>query len=219
MSEQNPDDAGPAAPAAEAGVAVVWDLGNVLVDWQPAAAVAAGVGEEEAARFLAATDFDFMAWNHVQDAGGTWADALAEVERTHPHWAAHARAYHEHFAASLVGEVPGTPDVVRELHAAGVVQWGLTNWSHELYPHAPERFEVLALLDGVVVSGTEGVAKPDPAVFAVLQQRAGLPYDRMVFVDDRSDNVAAARALGMDGVVFTGAEECRRALRERGLPV
>jgi len=197
---------------------VVWDLGNVLIDWQPAYAVAAGVGEEEAARFLAADDFDFLAWNHVQDSGGRWDEAVAEVARTHPHWAEHARAYPTHFVRSLVGEVPGTVDVVRALHAAGVPQWGLTNWSDELYPHAPAMFDFLALLDGVVVSGTEGVAKPDPRAFALVSERAGLPFDELVFVDDRADNVATALTLGMDGVVFTDAAALRDALRERGLP-
>ena len=65
----------------------------MLIDWDPYAAIAAGVGPDEARRFLAADDFDFMAWNHGPDSGGTWADAEAEVRRTHPHWAEHALAY------------------------------------------------------------------------------------------------------------------------------
>lgn len=198
---------------------VVWDLGNVLIDWDPVAAVAAAVGEQEARRFLAAPDFDFMAWNHLQDAGGTWEEAEAEVRRTHPHWAEHALAYRANFAASLLGEVPGTADLVRELRAAGVRQWGLTNWSDELYPHAPARFEVVALLDGVVVSGTEKVAKPDPRAYELVAERMGLPLLRLVFVDDRASNVAAAEALGMTGVLFAGAEDTRCRLRSLGLPV
>lgn len=198
---------------------VVWDLGNVLVDWQPLAAIAAGVGEEEARRFLEAEDFDFMAWNHVQDAGGTWSEGEDAVRRSHPHWERHALAYRANFEASLVGEIPGTADLVRELHAAGVPQLGLTNWSHELYPHAPERFEVLALLDDVVVSGTEGVAKPDPRVYEIAVARSGLPASSLVFVDDKQANVDAAIAAGLDGVLFTGAADLRIALQQRGLPV
>ena len=198
---------------------VVWDLGNVLVDWQPLAAITVGVGEDEARRFLAADDFDFMAWNHVQDAGGTWADGEDAVRRSHPHWERHALAYRENFAAALVGEIPGTADLVRELHGAGVRQLGLTNWSHELYPHAPERFEVLALLDDVVVSGTEGVAKPDPRIYEIAVERSGLPASALVFVDDKQENVDAAVAAGMDGIVFAGAVDLRAALRRRGLPV
>jgi len=200
-------------------VGVVFDLGNVLIDWDPYAAIAAGVGADEARRFLAAADFDFMAFNHGPDSGGDWTEAEAEVERTHPHWAAHARAYRRHFTESLRGEVPGTVDLVRELHAAGIPMWGLTNWSHELYPHAPATFAFLELLDDVVVSGTEGVAKPDPRIFEIVRVRTGHDLSRLVFVDDRADNVAAAAAAGMDGVLFTGADQLRADLRVRGLPV
>lgn len=197
---------------------VVWDLGNVLIDWQPVRAIAAGVGDEEAARFLAADDFDFTAFNHGPDSGGSWADAEAEVRRTHPHWAEHALAYRANFVASLAGEVAGSVDLVRELHAAGVPQWGLTNWSHELWPHAPRMFAFLEeLLDGVVVSGTEGVAKPDPRVYALVADRAGLPASRLVFFDDKQVNVDGAAAAGLDALLFTGADEARQALVARGL--
>jgi 2-haloacid dehalogenase len=198
--------------------AVVWDLGNVIIDWQPQLAVAQGVGDEEAARFLA--EFDFLAWNHRMDAGeSTWQDAEDELARSHPQWAEHGRAYRAHFAHSLPGEVPGTRAVVEALHAAGVRQWGLTNWSAELYPHAPQRFDVLGLLEDVVVSGREGVAKPDPRIFEVLVERTGLPADELVLVDDRAGNVEAALAAGLHGVVFTEAESARVGLRELGLPV
>ena len=198
---------------------VIFDLGNVLIDWQPHAAVAAGVGADEATRFLGADDFDFMAFNHALDAGGTWAEGEAELRRTHPHWVDHAVAYHANFEHSLVGEVPGTVGIVRELSAAGVPMFGLTNWPDEFWPHAPRRFEFLGLLDDVVVSGTEKVAKPDPAIFGIAIARTGLPASDLVFVDDKLANVAAAIESGLDGVLFTGAGELRLALRERGLPV
>ena len=200
-------------------IAVVFDLGNVLIDWDPYAAIAAGVGAVEARRFLDAEDFDFMLWNHGPDSGGTWEDAEDEVRRTHPHWVEHALAYRANFAASLLGEVSGTVDVVRDLHAHGVPLFGLTNWSDELYPHAPARFDFLSLFDDVVVSGTEGVAKPDARVFEIVAERSGLPLDRLAFVDDRQTNVDGAAALGMDAIRFTDAAALRADLRARGLPV
>ena len=196
---------------------VVWDLGNVLIDWDPHAAIAAGVGAEEARRFL--DTFDFRAWNHGPDSGGSWEDAEAWLDAEHPQWSAHGRAYRPHFGASLLGEVPGSVDVVRALHGAGVPQWGLTNWSAELYPHAPARFEFLTLLEEVVVSGVEGVAKPDPAVYELMRARTGHRLESLVFVDDRADNVEAASAAGLDGIVFTDAASVRAGLRARGLPV
>ena len=198
---------------------LVWDLGNVLIDWQPHAAVAAGVGPEEARRFLAADDFDFMAYNHGPDSGLDWDTAEAEVARTHPHWLEHCRAYRAHFAASLVGEVPGSVAIVSDLAAAGIPMWGLTNWSAELYPHAPAAYDFLGLFEDVIVSGVEAVAKPDPAIFEIGRRRTGRPLDRLDFVDDRPDNVAAAAALGMDALLFTDAVALRADLRARGLPV
>jgi 2-haloacid dehalogenase len=165
-----------------------------------------------------AEDFDFMAWNHVQDAGGTWDDGVDAVRRSHPHWERHVLAYREHFEHSL-GEVPGTADLVQELSDAGVPMFGLTNWSHELYPHAPRLFPVLDLLDDVVVSGTEKLAKPDPAIFELAVARTGLEASDLVFVDDSERNVAAAIEAGLDGILFTGADDLRTRLRERGLPV
>ncbi len=198
---------------------VVFDLGNVLIRWDPAAAIAVGVGAVEAQRFLEADDFDFMAWNHLQDSGRPWAEGLAEVRRRHPRWAAHAAAYLDHFPASL-SEVPGTADVVRDLHAAGVPLLGLTNWSDELYyPYAAGRFEVLSLLDHVVVSGEVKVAKPDPRAYRIVAEHAGQPLDRLAFIDDSPRNIEAASALGMDAIRFTDAAALREDLRRRGLPV
>lgn len=198
---------------------VVLDLGNVLIDWQPALAIAAGVGSVEAEAFLNAEDFDFLAWNHVQDSGRSWADGVAEVVGSHPHWAEHARAYVTHFAASLAA-MPESTEVVRALHAAGVPMVGLTNWSAELfYGHAAGRFEVLDLLDDVVVSGEVRAAKPDPRAYEIAAERAGQPLDRLAFVDDKQLNVDAAAALGMDAILFTDAAGLRSELRSRGLPV
>jgi 2-haloacid dehalogenase len=179
--------------------------------------VAAGLGTVEADRFFAGFDFD--AWNHACDAGRPWAEALAALERDHPQWVRHGHAYREHFASSLVGDHPDTVAIVQELHAAGVPQVGLTNFSAELYPEAPRLFPFLGLLDDVVVSGRERVAKPDPAIYRLAADRAGLPLPSLVFVDDKRVNVEAAEALGMRGIVYTGADALRAGLRAAGLPL
>ena len=198
--------------------AVVFDLGNVLIRWDPRPAVARGVGDEEATRFLAADDFDFLAWNALQDAGRGWTAAEDAVAASHPHWHPHALAYRAHFGDSLVGPIEDNVAIVRDLHAAGVPLTALTNWSAELFPHALERFDFLALFDDIVVFGAEGVAKPDPAIFDRLRERVGRPLEHCVFVDDSAANVAAAAEAGLDAVRFTG-EPLRPQLRERGLPV
>ena len=109
--------------------------------------------------------------------------------------------------------------MLRDLHAADVPLFALTNWSHELFPHALDRFDFLGLFTDIIVSGTEGVAKPDPAIFALLGRRMGRPLEGCVFVDDKPENVEAAERCGLDGLVFTGADRLREDLRTRGLPV
>ena len=195
---------------------VVWDFGNVLIRWDPLPAIAAGVGDADARTFMAT--YDFGSWNYAQDAGRTWDEALAVLERSHPHFLPHGRGYRTHFAHSLVGEIPGTAQILRDLHAAGVPLLGLTNWSEETFgDYAPPRFDFLALFDDIVVSGTERLAKPDPAIYRLAIDRSGLPAERLVFIDDRSENVAAAEAAGMRGIVFTDAAALRSALVDLGL--
>ena len=179
--------------------------------------MATGLGDAEADRFFAG--FDFAAWNQACDAGRPWSEALGQLEQDHPEWLAHGRAYHEHFAASLVAELPATVAIVQTLHRAGVPQVGLTNWSAELWHHAPARFGFLELLADVVVSGEVGIAKPDPAIYRLAAERCGLPPHALVFVDDKPANAAAATAVGMRGLVFTDPAVLRTDLLALGLPV
>lgn len=198
---------------------MVLDLGNVLIRWQPHAALAAGVGDAEARAFLdpAVSGVDFAAWNHRQDAGGSWEDGESWLAEHHPDWVEHGAAYRRHFDRSLTGLLDGTAEVLRELTAAGVPTYALTNWSAELYPVAVERFAELALFADVVVSGQVGLAKPDPAVFALTVQRIGCEPGEIFFTDDSAPNVVAALAAGWDAELFTSPSGLRRQLVQRGL--
>ena len=201
--------------------AVVFDLGNVLIRWDPVAAIAAAVGTERAVAFVADPDFDFAAWNRANDAGRTLAEAEQTAVQAHPHYADEILAYRQHFSAWLVGDIPGSVAILRELHDAQVPVFALTNWSAELFPVALEQFDFLDLFEDIIVSGEEGVAKPDPEIFEVLEDRvrhrAGL--DDCIFIDDSPANVAAASATGIDAVHFTGADHLREDLIARGMPL
>ncbi len=199
--------------------AVVFDLGNVLIDWDPHPAIAAAVGDDEAARFLASDDFDFGAWNHEQDSGRAFEESEQAAVARVPHWREHILSYRANFDRSLIGEIAATVDVLRDLHAAGVRLLALTNWSAELFPVARGRFDFLELFEDILVSGEERLAKPDPRIFELLTERSGLPPGACVFVDDKPENVEAARAAGLDGIVFVDDGTLREQLRERGLPV
>jgi 2-haloacid dehalogenase len=196
----------------------VFDIGGVVVVWDPVPAVAAVVGQERAEHFVHGGEFDFAAWNAAQDAGRSFADAEAEARASHPHLADEIAAYLPHFALSLTGLVPGTADLLAALHAHGVRLVALTNWSAETIHHGLETYpEVFALFDDIVVSGAEGVAKPDQEIFRVPARRLGQPLEGVFYVDDNIHNVDAARSAGMDAVHFTDAAGLDEELRRRRL--
>lgn len=195
--------------------AVVFDLGGVLIDWDPLPALAAAIGEEQARRLLAAEDFDFYAWNARQDAGRPFVEGEAEVASSHPHWADHVRGYFPYYDRSLVGERAETVALLGEVVATGIPTYALTNWSAETFHHARRRFGFLADFTAVLVSGELGLLKPEPAIYAELLRRTGARPEETFFTDDNPHNVAGARSLGIDAVLYTDARQLRRELVER----
>lgn len=200
---------------------VVFDLGGVLIDWDPRYLYRQMLATEQAVEaFL--DEVGFADWNHSVDAGTTtWTDAVAALAAAHPHRRELIEAYPLRFTETLAGAIEDTVEVLRELHEQGTALLGLTNWSAETFPVARERFDFLALFEDIVVSGSEGVAKPDPAIFEVLVARHHLHRSSTLFVDDRAVNVEAAVRAGLIGVQFLDAAtlradlESRRVLRPR----
>jgi len=197
--------------------AVVFDLGNVLVRWDPYLPF---VGRMERADVEAMFDeIDFPTINHGLDAGRPWAEARAEVVRRYPHRADAFDHYREHFADAIPGPVDGSAQLVRDLVRAGVRVLGLTNWSAETFHHAEPAAPAIGLLEAVLVSGEVGIAKPDRRIFRLLASRYELEPGRTVFTDDSAPNVAAAAVEGFDAVLFTDADTLRAELVGRGLPI
>jgi 2-haloacid dehalogenase len=195
--------------------AVLFDLGNVLVRWDPHGAFRGVASRDDVERFFA--DVDFPDLNRRADAGLPWTEVRAEVAASHPAHAPLVDAYVTRFAATLAGPVPGSAEIVRELQALGVRLFGLTNWSAETYPHGPRAAPAIDLLEDVLVSGREGLVKPDPAIFERAARRFGLEPARTVFVDDAPANVEAAAGLGFAALRFTTADALRRDLRGLGV--
>jgi len=199
--------------------AVVFDLGNVLITWDPHPAITKAVGAEQATRFLADKEFDFAAWNHQQDAGRSWDEGEEAAVTSHPHWEPAIRGYRENFPHSLVGAIEDTVQILVELHAAGIPLFALTNWSEELFPTALKRFDYLDIFDDIIVSGEEHVAKPDPKIFEILQERIGHSLHDCIFIDDSLANIKAAAVAGLDAILFTDTGHLREDLALRGLPL
>jgi len=208
-----------ARPTAEGSMprTLIFDLGGVLIDWNPRFLYRQLLSSErEVEDFL--TRVCPHAWNEEMDAGKPFAEGVAERVALFPEYAALIRAYHERWQ-EMVGEpIAGTVALLREAKAAGVPCYALSNWSAETFPPVRKRFDFLALFDGIVLSGEEGVRKPDPRLYRVLLERYRLDPATCLFVDDVATNVEAGRALGMEGVVFTTAEALRDELAGWGFP-
>ncbi len=197
---------------------VVFDLGAVLIDWDPRYAYRQlGGTEAEIEHFL-----DHVAvaeWNRQLDGGRPFADAIAERTRDFPEHADWLEAWWTHWPVMLGGPIEGTVDLLRELDAQGTPLYALTNWSAETFPIARDRFDFLNRFRGIVVSGEVGMTKPDADIYHHLVDAFGLDPAETVFIDDSAANVETARRLGFHGVRFTSPEALRADLARLGLPV
>jgi 2-haloacid dehalogenase len=195
---------------------VVWDLGAVVIDWDPRYLYRRLLPDEAAVEaFLG--EVCTPAWHHRHDEGRPIAEGVAELVERHPDQADLIRAYLDRWDDMFAGEIKGSAALIEELDAAGVRQYGLTNWPGEMFPRALARFPSLRRLGGVVVSGREGVAKPSPEVFRRLLDRFGLRATSCLFVDDSQRNIEAAAALGFAVERFTAAAAFRARLVAEGL--
>ncbi|HET9557110.1 MAG TPA: HAD family phosphatase [Actinomycetota bacterium] len=195
---------------------VVFDLGGVLIDWDPRHLYRKLLADEAAVEEFLATVCT-PEWNDEQDRGRPFAEGVAELVERHPVHAAAITAYHERWTEMLGGDIAGSVELLAELRDTGVPLYALTNWSAETFGIARERYQFLEWFDGVLVSGEERMIKPDPAIFRLLLDRFGLDPGTAFYVDDSPANVTAAGELGFDAVRFTGPAQLRRNLELRGL--
>jgi 2-haloacid dehalogenase len=195
---------------------VVFDLGGVLIDWDPRHLYRTLFDEaDEMEAFL--EEVAFADWNSRQDAGRPLGEAIELLAASHPHRRALIDAFRARWSETIGGEVPGTVDLLRELRATGVRLLALSNWSAETFPVARARFEFLSWFDGIVISGEIGSIKPHARPFDVLVERYSIDPARSLFIDDSPANVEAATRLGFQALRFTDARSLRTDLVVLGL--
>jgi 2-haloacid dehalogenase len=183
----------------------------VLIDWSPYHLYRKLFGsDDEIARFL--DEIDLYNWLRGVDADKPLQQGVAELSARLPQHAKLIEAYWYRWAETLNGALEDSLAVVSELRARGTPLYVISNWSAETWHHATEQFAFLDWFDGLVISGLEGVAKPDPKIFHLACKRYNLTPERAVFVDDMAANVESARALGFHGIHFTDAAALRRQL-------
>lgn len=195
--------------------AIVFDIGNVLVRWDAALAFVPDLGTRAAAEaFLARTDF--TARNLRGDAGENFTDMAGEIDD--PADRALFAAYVGRYATTIPETIEGTWSLMDRLRGRGLEIHAITNWSAETWPIGVATHPRLGTAFGVtIVSGRERVLKPDPRIFALLCDRAGLAAADCLFIDDSAKNVDGARAFGMQAELFTTPDALEAALAARGL--
>jgi 2-haloacid dehalogenase len=197
----------------------VFDLGNVLIRWNPRNLYKKLFGDDVEAMETFLSQVCHTAWNEQQDQGRTWQAATEEAIARHPDQAELIRAYRERWEEMLGGAIEETVAILDELHANGIRLLALTNWSAETFPIALERFEFLQRFEGILVSGVEGVIKPSPEIFQLLASRYDVDCARAVFIDDHRPNIEGAQREGFHAVQFFSAAQLREDLVALGLPV
>lgn len=195
---------------------VVFDVGNVLLRWDPHLLYAKLI-PDAAKRDWFVRNVCTAAWNIEQDRGRSWKDAVATLVAQHPEWTDEIRASDARWHETIPGTVEDNVAILEELTDRGEAVYAITNFSREKWAECLIRFPFLQRFTGAVVSAHERLIKPDPAIFELLLSRYGLEAGRCIFVDDSLRNIEAARAAGMQAVHFGDGVDLRSALRALGM--
>lgn len=196
---------------------LIWDLGGVLIDWNPEY-VYRRIFDDEAQMRWFFENICTHDWNVEQDAGRPLAEATEELVAKHPEWEAEIRAYYGRWEEMLGGPISESVALLDRLRKQGRHRLlALTNWSAETFPVARERYEFLQWFEGIVVSGEEKTRKPFPRMYRILLERYGVEPRRALFIDDSLPNVEGARAVGLQAVQFRSSEELEELLLSWGV--
>lgn len=197
---------------------VVFDIGGVLLDWNPNYLYAELIPDEEQRRHFL-TNVTTPDWNMRQDAGRPWSEAVEELTALHPEHAEWIAAYDTGWLKMVKGLLADTVEILTELQALNVPTYALTNFSGEKWAVAKQTFPILDTFTGEIVSGHEQVVKPDEKIYRLLLDRFSLDPARTFFTDDVQHNIDGARAAGLNAERFTTAAALRAQLIARGIPL
>jgi len=196
---------------------VLFDLGNVVIDWDPLRLYLSRF-ENPADAHAFCDNICTRRWHEGHDRGVGFAENAAPLIARHPEFEDHIRAWRTGWLDMFHGYVPGVPEIMARLEAARVPLYGLSNLSDEIAGETFDAYPMIKILRDVVVSGAERVVKPDRRIYEIALERMGHPDPADVFfIDDREENIRAAKALGMQGHVFRDAAGLKAALRAQGL--
>lgn len=195
---------------------VVFDLGGVLIDWNPRYVYRELIGDEERMEWFL-ENICSPEWNARQDAGRSFDEATAELLGKHPEHEDLIRVYYDQWEDMLAGPLHDSVEILREVRDSRYQLYGLTNWSAESFPVARERYDFLDWFEGIIVSGEIRMIKPDPEIFEYLADHFEIDPGATVFIDDSAANVEAARNAGYYAILFRDAAQLREDLGAAGV--
>ena len=197
---------------------IIWDLGGVLIDWQPTYVFDERYFESPAKRDYFFQQVCTSDWNENQDAGYPIELATAEKIAEHPEWESAIRDFYGRWEEMLGGPISDTVEIFRALRATGRYKfYALTNWSAETFPIALDRYDFLHWFDGRVVSGEEKTRKPFADFYQILLDRYQINPANALFIDDNLRNVRAAEAMSIPSVHFQDPQQLRKEFGARGI--
>jgi len=193
--------------------AIIFDLGNVLIDWNPKYVFDKLIEDEEKRKHF----FENICtpdWNEEQDAGRSIKQATEELVKKHPDWKDAIEAFYGRWTEMLGGPINETVDILWKLKQSNHYKlYALTNWSAETFPVALGLYDFLHWFDGRVVSGEEKMRKPNPAFYQILLDRYQLKAEETLFIDDSLRNISAAEKLGIKSILFQSPQQLQVSLR------
>ena len=194
---------------------VVFDIGNVLVAWDPRIPFAKIFDDEKTIDWFL-TEVCSHDWNLQQDLGRGWAEAEAEAIARHPDYAEQIRLYRRRWGEMVPGDLAVNVGIKERLEKAGVPVYAITNFALDTFDEARARFPYLYSFRDTVISAVERVAKPDARIYRTLLDRNGLRAEQCVFIDDSAANAAGARAVGMAAIHYTPDVDLEAELKALG---
>ena len=196
---------------------IIWDLGNVLIKWDPRYLYRKIFNTEAQVDWFLANICTFD-WNEQQDAGRTWEEGTNLLVQQFPAQEQAIMAYWKRWKETLVGVISESEGMLRTLKEQNNYRlYALTNWSAETFPIALERYDFLQLFEGIVVSGEEKLKKPDPKIYQLLLDRYQIEPSTSVFIDDSARNIKGAQDLGINTVHFKHPKQAKRDLEAYGI--
>lgn len=195
--------------------AVIFDIGNVLIEWQPERFFDAEIGEERRRALFAAIDLHAM--NDRVDRGENFTAVLTETAAQHPGYQAELAIWHDRWLDMASPAIDHSVRLMAALQDRGVPVFSLTNFGIETYALAATKYFFLRSFDRDFISGHMGVIKPDPQIYQMLESGSGLSGPELLFTDDRAENIAAAAARGWQTHLFEGSQGWADRLVAAGL--